>query len=156
MATYDLTGVPNRLYQIYEGAEGSRSYRHALNVATDMATQTAGDVAHMLPLSGAETVSGGVTYGYASYVYGAWLEIITPSTTSGSTVNVGDNESATQYLSGTSATATAGTVTMSPMSTAKVYYAADDINMVLGTTAPANGVFGVGAIIINIPVTGQY
>ena len=154
MATYDLTKAPNALYPIAQGAT-EQIFRHTLNVATDMTTQNNGDIAKVIALPA------------GSFVANVLVRNVVASTTGSSTFTVGDTASGTGYVVSVAATGAANTITAAngaylftqsgstPFAVTwvggKMYTSADSIQVVLGATPPANGIFEIIADIIQIP-----
>lgn len=155
MATYDLTTVPNKSYQIYE-ANSYKVRKHVFDIAVDMATQNANDIAKVIPIYAGE------------FVANVFLRVVTASTTGSSTVSVGDSGSGTAWFpTGQAVTSTgvfsatgANVFTQSgsvPYAVTwvggKYYSAADYVSVTLGSTAPANGQLEIIAEITQILAT---
>lgn len=140
--TYDLTSNSstsfNSLFQVYRRAIPEECIRHCTSIALDDASPVAGDVLKM------------ITIPKNTWVWGVAVNIHTATTTTGSpTVTLGDSSSGTTYLGAIDATSTGFTVT--PATKQKFYTSADYITVVLGTTAPTNGIVDVVLFSTNIP-----
>ena len=149
---YDLTASSDATYPVAFTSATGYTRRHVVNVATDLPTVTAGDSAKVMTIFAGE------------FVKNVFLRNITKSTTSSSTLEIGDSGSATGYIASGDATAANGTVIPStganvftqsgttPFAVTwvggKNYAAADYILLTLGSTAPANGIFEIVAEIV--------
>ena len=146
MAAYDLTtGTVDKNYQVHNNNWSVLEKTLDFSKFTGSAAGAATDTAKIITLP------------VGFIVEDVFTVVLTPSTTSSSTFGVGDSGSSVYYLPNTtSATAAAGTVvktgtgaasafkdgtsvTTYSASTCKYYTAADALVVVLGTTAPANG-----------------
>lgn len=147
MSNYDLTtGTSDKLYQTHNHSWAVLQKSVDFSKFTGTSAGTAADTADIITIPAGFIVENVIAI------------IMTPSNTGSSTFGVGDSSSSTGYLPNTtSATATAGTAASAsgpylyttfattPAVTAltaagKYYGTADKLRVVLGTTAPLNGV----------------
>ncbi len=147
MTNYVITsGTADKLYQTHDPAWVVLEKLVDFSKFTGTAAGAAADTADVITLPAGFIVENVLAI------------VVTPSTTSSSTFGVGDSSSSTGYLPNTtSATATAGTAASAsgsylyttfattPAVTAltaagKYYGTADTLRVVLGTTAPLDGV----------------
>lgn len=147
MSNYDLTaGTVTKLYQAHDQGWGTLTNQVDFSKFTGTAAGVAADTADVI------TIPAGFV------VEDVYAIIVTASSTGSSVFGAGDQASSTFYLPNTtSATATAGTVvktgagaasafkditsvTTLANSMVKFYSAANTLRVVLGATAPLNGV----------------
>ena len=147
MTNYLLTsGTSDKLYQTHNNNWAILEKQVDFSKFTGTAAGVAADTADVITIPAGFIVENVIAV------------IVTASTTSSSTFGVGDSSSSVGYLPNTtSATATAGTAASAsgpyfyttfattPAVTAltaagKYYGTADTLRVVLGTTAPANGI----------------
>ncbi len=157
MATYDISASPQTGRAVYNGT--TLVYRKQSFDISKLATHAASDIVKVIAINAGEFVSN------------VLVRVITPSTTSSSTITVGDTASGTSWVPSLSATSTAGTVVgatgsnvftqsgTSPFAVTwvggKQYTTADTIQVVLGSTAPADGVIEVIAEVVETAVYGS-
>lgn len=138
--------LKDRAYQFWQGPQEGlfKTRRHAFTIGSPdwgALTPTAGDIIKVLEL-GPYTTGGGTT-GAVEYVIAGFINVITAGV-SGSTGTLGDTGSATQYLGAFALDAVGFSI--SPFTTAKLYTAADFLELTTGTSSGKGAVIDCGVI----------
>lgn len=140
MANYDLTpgGANYKVARSNERKYDTRTEQKVIDFAADFngTTNAAADYAKIMSVA------------IGDMPLWVTVQVITASTTTGSTFTIGDNTTATAYKTATSATATGYSSAI--FTTGTIYSAADNIRLVLGTTAPKDGKICVSMEFSNI------
>ena len=143
MATnYDASSAAganwNRAYQIIQSNALPQVIGHAFNVATDMAaTFASGDSLNLFPLGMPSGATGQTQPEVGQLVMGAWLKVITPSTTASSFGWLADSNG---FLYTPNAAVTAATSTITSAG-------------VMSLGAAASGTFAIGSTITGTSVS---
>lgn len=155
-ATYDLSASPQSGRVIVHSA--AAEYRKQSFDISKLATHAAGDIVKIIAVNAGE------------FVRNVYVRVITASTTSSSTVTVGDTASGTSWIASLAATSAAGTVVGSTGSNiftqsgttpfavtwvgGKQYTTADTIQVVLGATPPLDGILEVIVEVVETAIYG--